>query len=105
MAEQPAPSSSRAPFEELICSAEAERAEVCRCGVTQVEQTSFSANTYVLTTENQVNRGEVTARNPRVHQHYENLCISQNRLLTNVSSRYNSLGGKSEIGFIWFPFS
>lgn len=75
-------------------SCEAERAEVWRCGVTQVEQTSFNANTSVLTTENQVNRGQVTAPNLRVHQHYETLCLSQNRLLTNVSSRYNGLGDK-----------
>lgn len=65
-----------------------------RWGVTQVEQTSFSANTCVLTTEKQVNRGQVTAQNLRVLQHYENLCISQNRLLTNVSSRYNGLEEK-----------
>lgn len=65
-----------------------------RWGVTQVEQTSFNANTCVLTTEKQVNRGQVTAQNLRVLQHYENLCISQNRLLTNVSSRYNGLEEK-----------
>lgn len=49
---------------------------------------------YVLTAENQADRGRVTARNLRAHKHYENLCISQNRLLTNVSSRCNGLGGK-----------
>lgn len=78
---------------DLFCC-EAERAEVWRWGVTQVEQTSFNANTYVLTSENQVNKGQVTAQNLRVLRHYENLCMSQNRLLTNVNSRYKGLEGK-----------
>lgn len=67
---------------------------------------AFNATTYLLTTENLVTRGQVAVENMWIHQWYENLCISQTGLSTNVSSRYSGLGKqKSAVGFIWHLFS
>lgn len=55
---------------------------------------ALDANTSTLTTESQVNRGQVAVQNLQIHQRYG---ISQTRFLTNVSSRYKGLGGKKKV--------